>query len=336
MTLQRRSAMRLPNGYIMSAITAVGSLVLALPFILNDYIIQVAIISITYSMLGLAFALTLQVGMPRFDAAAWWGVGAYATAMIMLYTSIPFWVATLLAGLICLVISYVVFRFAIPRGMMVFLMFGMVLSLAFQQMFGTLTWFGGWSGTPIVPPASIAGLEFTSKAALYYLGLAFIIINVIIYQLLYSSRVGKAWRAVGASPQLAGSLGIDVVKYRLGNVLVGSFFIGLAGGYFIAFSRSAIPQSFSFHASVMVMMYVIVGGIRHKIGGPIVGALVLTFIPEAFRVASKYELIVSSGITALIIIFVPMGVVGLGVEIWRRARQRSAKKRSEEGNGVEV
>jgi branched-chain amino acid transport system permease protein len=300
----------------LSAVSAIiAAVVLAVPFLVNDYIVQVAIFSINFALLGLAFAFTLQVGLPRFDASAWWGVGAYATAMLMLRVGMSFWLATLLAGLISVILGYIIFRFSIPRGMMVFLMFGMVLSLAFQQMMGELEFFGGWSGTAIVPPASIGSLQFVHKPELYYLGLGFLIFNIVIYQLLYSSRIGKSWRAIGASPQLAGSLGIDVVKYRLWNVLVGNFFLGIAGSYFLVYSRSVIPDAFSLQASVMVMMYVIVGGMGHKLSGPIIGALVLTFVPEAFRLASKYEVIFSSSVTVLIIVFIPMGLVGLAAKI---------------------
>ena len=89
----------------------------------------------------------------------------------MLKTGMSFWLTIPIAGLISVALGYLVFKVAIPRGMMVFLMFGMVLSLAIQQIFGSLQFFGGWGGTEVIAPPSIFGLKFTQKPSLYYLGL---------------------------------------------------------------------------------------------------------------------------------------------------------------------
>jgi branched-subunit amino acid ABC-type transport system permease component len=293
---------------------------LVLPRLLNPYVLQIFIFAITASMLGLAFSVTLRVGLPRFDVSAWWGVGAYTTAMLMLKTGMSFWLTIPIAGLVAVVLGYVVFKVAIPRGMMVFLMFGMVLSLAMQQIFGSLQFFGGWGGTSVVPTPSLFGFEFVQKPSLYYLGLGFLAVNLVVYWLLYQSKIGRAWKAIGASRQLGSSLGIDVAKYQLANVLVGNFFLGVAGSYYIAYSRAAIPTGFGLAASVGVMAYVIVGGLRHSLAGPILGALVLTFVPEIFRLADQYEPVVSGAITIAIIVLLPMGLLGLLDMV--RARRR--------------
>ena len=300
---------------------------LALPRLVNAYILQIFIFAITAAMLGLAFSFTLRVGLPRFDASAWWGVGAYTTAMLMLKTGMSFWLTIPIAGLISVALGYLVFKVAIPRGMMVFLMFGMVLSLAIQQIFGSLQFFGGWGGTEVIAPPSIFGLKFTQKPSLYYLGLGFLGVNLLVYWLLYQSKIGRAWKAIGASPRLGSSLGIDVVKYQLANVLVGNFFLGIAGSYFIAYSRTAIPTAFGLAASVAVMTYVIVGGLRHSLAGPIVGALVITFVPEIFRIADQYEPVFTGAITIAIIVLLPMGLLGLLDMV--RARRRRAAYQSE-------
>jgi branched-chain amino acid transport system permease protein len=190
-------------------------------------------------------------------------------------------------------------------------MFGMVLSLAIQQVFGSVQFFGGWGGTDAVAPPSIFGFQFTQKPALYYLGLGFLAVNVLVFYLLYHSRIGRAWKAIGASPQLGSSLGINVARYRLANVLVGNFFLGVAGSFFVAYSRAAVPTGFGLAASVTVMMYVVIGGIGHSMAGPMVGALVVTFIPEVLRIADQYESVFSGVITIAIIVLIPMGLLGL-------------------------
>ena len=300
----------------MSKVTkvALGVLILlliALPRWVNPYVLQILILTITYSMLGLAFALTLRVGLPRFDIAAWWAVGAYATALLMKKAGMSFWLTLPIGGLIAVLLGYLVFIIAIPRGMIVFLMFGMVTAMAMQQLFGSIGFFGGWGGTGLVPRPTIGSFTFIRKPELYYLGLFFLALTLVVYYLLYNSKIGRAWNAIGSSLKLAGSVGVDVVKYRMANVLIGNFFLAIAGSYYIAYSLTAVPQTFSFHNSIFVMTYVVVGGLAHTLSGPIIGSLIITFIPEYLRVAKEYEPIITSAAIILMIIFMPMGILGL-------------------------
>ena len=296
---------------IKIAVGVLALLLIALPWLVNPYVLQVFMLTFTYSMLGLAFALTLKVGLPRFDLAAWFGVGAYSTALLMLKGGFSFWPALLIGGIIAVVLGCLIFVAAMPRGMMVFLMFGMATAMTIYQVFGTVRFFGGWSGTGVVPPPAIGPFTFVNKPELYYLGLFFLTINILVYHFLYNSRIGRAWNAIGSSLKLASSAGIDVVKYRMANVLIGNFFVAVAGGYFVAYSLVAAPANFGFHHSIFVMMYVFVGGLAHSLAGPIVGAFVLTFTPEYFRVAKEYESIITAIVMIFIIIFMPMGILGL-------------------------
>jgi len=290
---------------------ALIAVVIALPWLINPYVLQVFILTITYSILGLAFALSLRVGLPRFDIAAWWGVGAYTTALLMQKAHMSFWLTLPIGGIIAMALGTLIFAIAIPRGMIVFLMFGMVTAMAMQQIFGSVDFFGGWGGTGVVPHPTLGSFAFVRKPELYYLGLFLLAVNLLAYYALYNSRIGRAWNAVGSSLKLANSVGINVVKYRMANVLIGNFFLAVAGGYFVAFSLVAVPDTFGFQNSIFVMMYAVVGGLFHSLAGPIIGAFIVTLIPEYLRMAKEYEPIVTAIAMILIIVFLPMGVLGL-------------------------
>ena len=284
---------------------------LALPWFVSSYTLQILIQTITFAMLGLAFASTLRVGLPRFDIAAWWAVGAYTTALLMKKTDMSFWLTLPIGGLTAVIVGFLIFMIAIPRGMMVFLLFGMVTAMAIQQLFGSVDFFGGWGGPGLVPRPTIFSHRLIGKQELYYLGLFFLTLNIAVNSLLLNSKIGRAWNAIGSSLKLANSIGVDVVRYRMANVLIGNFFLAIAGSFFAAYSPTVMPSTFSFGSSIYVMMYVIVGGLFHSLAGPIVGALVITFIPEYLRMAKEYEPIITSGFIILIIIFMPMGILGL-------------------------
>jgi branched-chain amino acid transport system permease protein len=222
-----------------------------------------------------------------------------------------FWPTILIGGIIAVLLGWLIFKITIPRGMIVFLMFGMVTAMAMQQLFGSISFFGGWGGTGLVPRVTIGSFKFVRKPELYYLGLFFLTLNIVVYYLLYNSKIGRAWNAIGSSMKLASSVGVDVVKYRMANVLIGNFFLAMAGSYYIAYSLTAVPSIFGFHNSIYVMMYAIVGGLFHSLAGPIIGAAIITFVPEYFRVVKEYEPIITSAAIILIIIFMPMGILGL-------------------------
>jgi branched-chain amino acid transport system permease protein len=299
----------------MSVASKIGAalliiLLVALPWLVNPYVLQIVILTITYSMLGLAFALSLKVGLPRFDIAGWWAVGAYATAMLVIKTGMSFWLTIPIGGLIAVLIGLLVFSIIIPRGMMVFLLFGMVLTLGIQQVL-SLKFFGSWSGPGVVKPAAIGSFVFSQKPSLYYMGLAFLTLNVVVYRALYASKIGRAWNAIGSSLKLADSVGINVVRYRIANVIIGNFFLALAGSYYAAYNQAVAPNTFSFPATVYVMMYLVVGGLASNLAGPMIGALIITFIPEYLRMAKEYEAIVTGVAIILIIIFIPRGIMGI-------------------------
>lgn len=291
-------------------LAVVIAVVLALPWLVGPYTLQLFILTMTYGMLGLSFAFTIRVGLPRFDSAAWWGVGAYTTAILMTKADMSFWLTIPIAGAVSVIVGFLVYRIAIPRGMMVFLMFGMVIALAIQQLFGSVEFFGGWGGTEVIKTPSMGGLVFDGKRELFYLGLAFLGFNLICYYALMHSRIGRSWNAIGQSLKLASSVGINVVRYRMANVLISNFFLALAGSFYMAFSLVAVPVTFGLSKSLNVIMYVVIGGIAYSLSGPMVGALILAFVPEYLRVAAEYESIITAVVIIFVVIFLPGGVLG--------------------------
>lgn len=323
-----------------TAAIAIGvflAFLVAVPFLVNPYIMQIFILSITYSMLALAVASALKVGLPRLDAVGWWAIGAYTTALLMKKAGMSFWLTILIGALIAVILGWLIFSVVIRRGVVAFLVYGLAMAIVVQQLLGSLRFFGGWGGTGIVPQPTIGSFTFNNKMELYFLGLSFLVINVLVYYALYNSKIGRAWTAIGSSLKLARSVGVDLFRYRMANALIGNFFLALAGSYYTSFSMNAVPYVFSLDASVYVMMYVLVGGISYSLSGPITGAFVLTFMTEYFRIAQQYALIISALAALLIIILLPKGFLSLVarwtdprlVRIGRLARLRGNEKKTQ-------
>jgi hypothetical protein len=100
-------------------LAALIAILVVLPWLVNPYVLQIVILTITYSMLGLAFALSLKVGLPRFDIAGWWAIGAYTTAMLVIKTGMSFWLTIPIGGLIGVLLGLLVFSIIIPRGTLI-------------------------------------------------------------------------------------------------------------------------------------------------------------------------------------------------------------------------
>jgi branched-chain amino acid transport system permease protein len=299
----------------MSRINVVWLIVLSLifltlPLYVSSYMTQIAINTITYSMMGLAFALGMRVGLPRLDIAAWWGIGGYTTAILM-KAGVSFWLTVPIGGLIAVILGGLLFSLALPRGMIAFFTFCMVLSMAVYQMFGSVPFFGGWGGIAGVPQPTLFSLVFDSQMKIYYLGLFFLAITVAVYYLLYHSRIGRAWDSISSSLKLARSVGVDVVRYRLANVLIGNFLIAVAGSFFVSYYRAAIPSIFSFQAGVNTIVFLFIGGFGHSLIGPILGAVIATFVPEYLRFAQALQSIAAAVVVILILMFLPMGLMGI-------------------------
>ena len=292
------------------ALAVLALTLIAFPWLVNPYVVQVAMTTITYCLLGLAFALSMRVGLPRIDIIAWWGIGGYTTALLM-NAGMNFWLAALSGGIIVVILGGLVFSLVIPRGMLAFFIFCMFCLLIAPNMMpfiGIVPFLRGSGG--IVPAPAIGSFEFIIKRDLYYMGLFFLALTLLVYYLLYNSKIGRAWNAISSSLKLARSVGVDVVKYRMANILTGNFFIALAGSYYVAYYRAATPLMLNFQAGVLAMIYPFVGGLSHSLMGPIFGAIIVSFIPDYFQFAAEYQVIVNSVMVILILIFLPQGVLG--------------------------
>jgi len=327
----------------ISLLAVVAAILCSLPLFLNPYVLGIVISTVTYAMLALTFAMGLKVGLLRFDVAAYWAVGAYTTALLLTKAGWNFFPALIVAGLVSVVLGFLVGLLAIPRGMMVFFLVGMVVTMVLYQVFGSPMFFGSCGGISRIPAPSIGSFHFTHKPELYFLGLFFLAITLAVYYLLYNSKIGKAWNAIGSSLKLASSVGIDVVKYRFANVMIGNFFLGITGAYYVAWAGVCAPATFSFNNSVFVMMYVIVGGLAHSLIGPLFGSLIITLVPEYLRAAKQYEPIIQSAFIILIILFLPNGILSLvdryctpwfkKSKFMARFREKTPANRVPAGNG---
>ena len=137
-------------------------------------------------------------------------------------------------------------------------------------------------GVDLGRPLVVAGIELASVTLYYYLFLALVCGTVVVCQRLQDSRIGRAWMAIRDDETAARSMGINTRNLKLLAFGVGASFGGVTGAMFAAFQGFVSPEAFSLNESVLIVAMVVFGGMGH-IPGVIVGAVLLTALPEMLR-----------------------------------------------------
>jgi branched-chain amino acid transport system permease protein len=284
----------------------------ALPLLVSDaYILHVMILIGINVMVAVSMWLLGITGLISFGQAGFMFIGAMTTALLTKSAGWPFWAALPLSALVPALVAAPVGRLSLRvRGVYFFL-----VTLAFGQVVNGLFAyfqdpFGGWYGIRDIPPPQPASLFTTlNKVPFYYLCLALTLITVGVVYRVSRSWFGNVLWSIRESELLAASVGIDVPGTKLIAFVVAALFAGVAGSFYAAYFAYISPLVFTFEYSVNMLIFIVVGGFA-SIAGPIVGAVVLTLVPELFRVTGKYQLLAFGLILILSMRLMPQGIAG--------------------------
>ena len=188
----------------------------------------------------------------------------------------------------------------------------MVVNMILVEVFGHFEFFGGWAGLLDIPsPSPIGPISFTGKTGNYYLILLLLLVNILAFYALYTSRIGRALGAIRLNARLAETLSVDLFRYRLATFMISAAGAGLAGSFYAHYFQSLEPNMFNVFKSIYVQIYSILGGLNSYILGPVIGAAIITFVPELLRVGKEIEPIMTGIVLVLLVIFLPGGILSL-------------------------
>jgi branched-chain amino acid transport system permease protein len=307
--------------------------VAAVPLVVhNQYYLNIFIEVMINAVLAMSFLVVLNTGLINVSMAAFWGIGAYSTALLETKAGLSFWAALPISVVMGAVLALIIGLFVVRFVGFGFVILTLVIASIVPLVFGTFSFFGQYVGIiniPVPSPIPLPGghqIEFTSYEPYYYLLFVLVLIVVVVLWAFYSAWTGRAWKALGLSSQLAQSVAINPRKYRLFAWIIGSTAAVLVGSFYAAYSTALTPDTFGPFKSIYAQFYAILGGTGFLLLGPVVGALVLTAIPEMLRFTHGNEPIITGAIVILLIIFLPAGIVGsisAGIA-WFRRRRRAA------------
>ncbi len=294
---------------------------IGLPIFLHrsPYLIHILFLAGLYS--ALAIGLDFQVGsthLVNFATAADYGIGAYTAALLSVEFGWSFWVVLPLGGVAAALFGFLLGLPTMKTKTYYLSLVTIAVGIVIYLLLNNFAWTGGPNGVSGIPFPKIGGFSFGSslrflgielpfQANFYYLILTLVIIEFVVAQRLYHSKIGLAWNAIRDDEIAAECQGIDVTGSKIMAFYTNAFFDGLAGAIY-AFNVSFIsPENFTFMLSVIVVTMVIVGGMGNT-AGVIFGAIIMTLIPEKFQVLETYRLWVFGLIILLMLLVRPKGL----------------------------
>ena len=251
----------------------------------------------TNVLLALSIWLTLSCGMLSIANAAFMGIGAYASALLTTNYDVSYPVA-LAAGmgapaLIAAIIGLPTIRLSGVYLAMATLAFGEVVRVI---LLNGDSWSGGARGVNGIP-------QYTEW---WHVLLAVAVALFVLWRM-RKSKVGRAFDAIRGDETAANLMGIDVRATKMLAFVLGAAIAGLAGALSAHLTNFIGPNEYDFDRGVNILTMTILGGIG-GLTGPVLGAIIITILPEALRFLDDYRLIVNGLILVLIVLFLPQGI----------------------------
>ena len=308
----------------------------AFPFLVSQssYILNIASMALIYAILALSLNLvTGFLGITNLGQAAFFGVGAYTAAILSTKLNVPFLVtlplAALMAGLIGAVLGLITLRVSGRYLSIVTLGFCEIARLV------ELNWFAltrGPLGIMNIPAPKIFGFEFDTLTGKYYIVLILTCLVTIATLHLIQSRTGRAISAIKSDQLVADVMGINVKQVKTLVFVVASAIAGLAGGFYAHYISFIDPTSFNYNKSIQIMSMAILGGMG-SIPGSIIGAIVLTVLPELLRDFVLLRQVLYGVVIIVIVLFRPAGLLG-GINLKHILQKMNFKKELEQRAAV--
>jgi branched-chain amino acid transport system permease protein len=284
-----------------------------IPQVTSEYITYVAVLAMLYAVLAGSYdILTGYTGPLTFCHGAFYGIGAYTSALLTLKSGFPFWVAFPVSGIAVFLfgalIGYPALRlrghyFAVTTFFFAHFVYLVILN-SINLTSGPL----GLGG--IKPPEGFLGINFAGMKASYYLILIYGVIVIFGLWLFIRSGVGKLLVTIRENEELSEAIGVNTSFYKVLAFSIGAGVAGLTGSMFAHFFRLLHPTTFAWMTSEMVVIMSLVGGLGTLIG-PIIGAGIVTLILELMRFAPELRMIIWSAALIAILIIEPRGLMGL-------------------------
>jgi len=309
--------------YRLATLGLAGVAAWLLPYGLDSYAIHVVDVMLLFAILAVGLGLAMGIaGQINLAQVAFFGVGAYATAILTTRAGLGFWTAAALAMVATAVVGLVV---GIPALRMQSHYLGIVtlgLALAFTNWVTNAQIAGGAEGITAIPAPRFPGVDLSSEYLFYYLELILFAAALAFGLFVVHTPLGRRMRAMRDDALAAGAVGAEVPMLRMTAFLVASLYGGVAGVLYAGLIRYVAPDTFSIGNMFLLLAMVIIGG-RQNLVGCVVGAVGLVVVRELLIDYPTYAQVAYGSVVVLTVVFAPTGLAGLPSRIRAVLRRRA-------------
>lgn len=302
--------------------------VIGLPYLIRSpYYIGVLVFVGIYALITICLSLLLgYAGQISLGHAAFFGIGAYASGLLTTRTHMSPWLALVCAMVITGVMAYLIGKPVLKlRGhylAMATLGFGEIVYIFFTAEV-ELT--GGPSGFGQIPRLALGEFIIKKDIHFYYLVWGTVIILLALVLNIINSRIGRALRSIHGSETAANAMGVNTASYKIQIFVFSAVVASLAGSYYAHFVTFVSPTTFEANMSILLVTMVIVGGMSN-VWGAILGAGLLSILPEYLRTFGDYDILAYGAVMLVIMMFAPDGLAGIGTGLGKKLLRKSGQQ----------
>lgn len=287
-------------------------ILLVLPFLVdNQYVLHIAVLSLMYILLASSLNVIVgYTGQYNIGHVAFFAIGSYTAAIVATRFEVNFLLVILLSGITASLFSLFL---GLPTLRLKGIFFAFT-TLGFAEItrLTILNWRSltrGPFGIPGIPIPEIFGIRLASNTHFYFMIFILLSLMLVMTYRIINSRIGRAWISIREDEQASASMGVDTFRYKIMNLMYGTFWAGVGGGFFAYFAGYISADSFILDESFRFFAMVLVGG-TGTLAGPVLGGAVLTILPQIFRSFARYQMIIYGLAILFIIHYKPEGLLG--------------------------
>jgi branched-chain amino acid transport system permease protein len=283
----------------------------AAPF-MSRYYLLLAFDALIFGAIAMSLDLLMgYTGLVSFGHAAFYGLGAYAAAVLLERGVLSLWACLGFALLVVSVYAFVVAYFATSRRGIYFALLTLIFAEVVYTFFRYTQTFGGSDGIQGLPEAMLfPGVPIDTPIKKYYLVLAYLAFGYVVCRVVVASHFGRVLVAIRENEDRARFLGYDVQRYKMGVCMISALLTGLGGALYAMRSAYATPDLMVWTESGEFIISVMIGGLG-TLAGPIVGGAFFTILRDKVSSYVDWYFIVIGVVLIVIVLFMPRGLVGL-------------------------
>jgi branched-chain amino acid transport system permease protein len=282
------------------------------------YLIHLAILISIYAILGLSLNLVVgYTGLLSVAEAAFYGIGAYVTALLLVTSGWNFFLAAIVgmiaSGIIALVVGLVLSKFDGDYYALASIGLGVIIYSIFLNWQNVT---GGPLGIADIPRPTLFGFNFSDNLSFLALAIVFLFLTYLVSRFIVNSSFGRVLKTIREDEKAIRVFGYKTLNYKLLIFVIGAMMAAAAGALYASYITYIDPSTFTVDSSILIIAIIILGGLA-SLRGSLIGALFIILLPEILRfvgfpdeIAAQMRQAVYGLLLILLMLYRPQGLVG--------------------------